>query len=123
VPGRCNFASQGARGIMIVISKSIIPYTDKKGKVHESYHMGSTESLTELHTFAQSIGLKREWFQDKLIPHYDVFGGMFLRAKEAGAKIVKSREFLQDVHRTARETVPYSSHGENYVHHVVIKET
>lgn len=30
------------------------------------------DSLEELHAFAQKIGLKRQWFQDKSAPHYDV---------------------------------------------------
>jgi len=122
VPGRCNFASQGARGIMVLLSKSIFPYRDGKGKEHESYHLGSTESLDELHRFAQSIGMRREWFQDKLIPHYDVFGIMIQKAKEAGAEVVESRVFLQRVHRTARETIPVRDiRGE--ITHVVTKES
>ncbi|MFA5152505.1 MAG: DUF4031 domain-containing protein [Clostridia bacterium] len=108
---------------MIVISKSIFGYIDKKGKEHETYHMGSTESLRELHQFAQSIGLRPEWFQDKLIPHYDIFGGMIERAREAGATTLKSSEFLRQVHRTARETVSYGVYGENWTGHIVTKET
>lgn len=31
------------------------------------------DSLRELHTFAQSVGLRREWFQDHPHhPHYDI---------------------------------------------------
>ena len=31
------------------------------------------DSLEELHEFAQKIGLKREWFQDRpRLPHYDL---------------------------------------------------
>ena len=108
---------------MIIISKSIFPYRDQKGKEHEAYHLGSTESITELHQFAQSIGMRKEWFQDKLIPHYDAFGVMVIKAREAGAKEVTSREFLQQAHRTARETVSYGVHGENHLSHVVVKET
>ena len=29
-------------------------------------------SLAELHLFAQSIGLRRAWFQDHQHPHYDL---------------------------------------------------
>lgn len=34
------------------------------------------DTLTELHTFAERIGLKRSWFQDKSLPHYDLSPGM-----------------------------------------------
>lgn len=30
------------------------------------------DSLDELHEMAERIGLKREWFQPKSTPHYDV---------------------------------------------------
>jgi len=41
--------------------------------ITDEIHLTSTESLEELHKFAQSIGLKREWFQDhKKYPHYDL---------------------------------------------------
>jgi len=37
-------------------------------------HLFTDSSLEELHTFAASIGLRREWFQgNKAVPHYDVF--------------------------------------------------
>lgn len=38
-------------------------------------HLISTNP-DELHKFAKSIGLKREWFQNKpgKIPHYDIWG-------------------------------------------------
>lgn len=38
-------------------------------------HLTSTD-MEELHAFAESVGLKREWFQDHRIPHYDVWGYM-----------------------------------------------
>jgi len=41
----------------------------------DGIHLASDESLDELHAFAKSVGLKREWFQDHpRHPHYDVWG-------------------------------------------------
>jgi len=30
------------------------------------------DSEEELHEFAKTIGMKREWFQSKKLPHYDL---------------------------------------------------
>lgn len=44
------------------------------------------DSVAELHAFAQRLGLKREWFQDKSrYPHYDVTVKVRQRALELGA--------------------------------------
>lgn len=41
----------------------------------DGVHLATDGSIEELHIFAQSIGLKREWFQSHpRHPHYDVFG-------------------------------------------------
>lgn len=38
-----------------------------------SCHMWTdSEDLEELHKFAELIGLKRSWFQDKRLKHYDL---------------------------------------------------
>lgn len=60
-------------------------------------HMVSTASEDELHAFAQEVGLKREWFQNKnKNPHYDL---TTLRAKRralrAGAKYVDSISLIK----------------------------
>jgi len=44
------------------------------------------DSVAELHAFAERLGLKREWFQDKTrYPHYDVTVNVRRRALELGA--------------------------------------
>ena len=84
--------------------------------------MGSTENLDELHAFAKSIGLKTDWFQNKKVPHYDLFGAMIQKAIAAGAKTVTPAFFIENAHRTVRETVSYKQYGEDYEHHIVTKE-
>lgn len=50
-------------------------------------HLFTDSSFEELHLFAASIGLHREWFQgDKKVPHYDIIGEQTrVRAIKAGA--------------------------------------
>lgn len=58
-------------------------------------HLAAT-TIEELHEFAKSIGLKREWFQDKPgHPHYDLKGTMIDRAKQRGATEVQRKELLK----------------------------
>lgn len=58
-------------------------------------HLAAT-TLEELHSFAKSIGMKVEWFQDKPgFPHYDLRGAMIDRAKQRGATQVTRKELLQ----------------------------
>lgn len=55
-------------------------------------------SNDELHTFAKKIGLKREWFQNHRIPHYDLFKSKRELARAFGAIFVDSRTlFLEQV--------------------------
>jgi hypothetical protein len=57
-------------------------------------HLVSDTSLEELHEFAESLGLRREWFQEKSIPHYDLTGEVYELALERGATLVTSREIV-----------------------------
>ena len=44
------------------------------------------DSLDELHSFAQHLGLRREWFQSStMYPHYDVTAGVRQKALALGA--------------------------------------
>lgn len=45
-----------------------------------------------LHTFAARIGLRREWFQDGRIPHYDLTPRMRSAAILAGAGFMPAKE-------------------------------
>ena len=60
--------------------------------------------VRELHEFAQKIGLKRSWFQDKSRhPHYDLTSDrMVNKAVSAGAQVVSRRELVKWVLRRDR---------------------
>jgi hypothetical protein len=74
-------------------------YNGARGPVHywgrRCGHLVSDASLEELHRFAESLGLRREWFQEKSIPHYDLTGKVYDLALERGAKLVSSREIVR----------------------------
>ena len=48
-------------------------------------HMMGTD-IHELHAFAIRLGLRREWFQDKRLPHYDLTASKRAKALAAGAQ-------------------------------------
>jgi len=58
-------------------------------------HLVSDSSIEELHEFAENLGLRREWFQQKNIPHYDLTGFVYDLAIERGAILVSSREIVK----------------------------
>lgn len=60
----------------------------KKGSAHLT-----ADTLDELHAFARSIGLRREWFQEHPIqPHYDLSPKRHKAALESGAVLVSARD-------------------------------
>jgi hypothetical protein len=62
-------------------------------------HLISDNSIEELQNFADKIGMKREWFQSKSFPHYDI---SLMKKKEAillGAKEVDRRELVEAIKR------------------------
>ena len=63
-------------------------------------HLVSDTSLEELHRFAASLGLRREWFQLGSIPHYDLTGEVYELAIARGAEMVTSRELVRRAIRT-----------------------
>lgn len=50
-----------------------------------SCHMYA-DTLPELHAIAQKIGLRRDWFQDEVLQHYDLTASKRVLAIRAGAK-------------------------------------
>lgn len=60
----------------------------KRGSCHLT-----ADTLDELHAFAQSLGLKRAWFQPhRLAPHYDLVPSKRVQALELGAVFVPALE-------------------------------
>jgi hypothetical protein len=57
-----------------------------------SCHLTTDGELYELHALAACIGLKREWFQDHRIPHYDLTAARREAALAAGAVFVPAKE-------------------------------
>lgn len=53
------------------------------------------DTIAELHAFAQSLGMRPEWFQNKpSLPHYDLTPKRRERAIALGAKPLAGRELL-----------------------------
>lgn len=52
------------------------------------------DTLEELHLMAELIGMRREWFQPKSFPHYDVSLSRRKLALAAGAVELNRREFV-----------------------------
>lgn len=61
-------------------------------------HM-TADTLEELHEMAQSIGIRRKWFQDKSIPHYDISLSKRAMAVELGAIEETSRESVTRIRK------------------------
>lgn len=59
------------------------------------------DSENELHVFALAIGMKREWFQPKTTPHYDLSAGRRQKALDLGA-IALDRSAFVDKLRSLR---------------------
>lgn len=57
------------------------------------------DSLDELHAMAQAIGMRREWFQPRSFPHYDVSLSRRERAIKLGACEVGRRELVRVMRR------------------------
>lgn len=60
------------------------------------------DSVGELHEFAKRLGLKRTWFQDKTIPHYDLVTSKRVWAVELGAVEISDKEFVKKINEYRR---------------------
>lgn len=65
----------------------------------------------ELHAMAQAIGMRREWFQPKSTPHYDVCLTRRAKAIDLGAIVVDRRGFV-DIIRRNRVSEAWKDAGE-----------
>lgn len=57
------------------------------------------DTIDELHSMAAAIGLKREWFQPRSFPHYDLSLGSRKEALRRGAVEVDRRELVAVMER------------------------
>lgn len=55
------------------------------------------DTLDELHTMADRIGVARKWFQDHRLQHYDICKSKKELAIKHGAKLVTARELVKIV--------------------------
>ena len=71
------------------------PCLSTKGwRYRESCHLVA-DSEEELHLFSKALGLKRGWFQDSSIPHYDLTRKKREAAVKLGAREVSSRWLME----------------------------
>lgn len=63
-----------------------------RGHNVKNCHMFTDGDLEELHQMAEAIGMKRSWFQNKRVPHYDLRDSRRVKAVSLGAKEVSRRE-------------------------------
>ena len=64
------------------------------------------DSINELHAFAEQLGLKREWFQDRtMYPHYDVTLKVKARALALGAYAGDKRTIITCAKRLKVELI------------------
>lgn len=74
----------------IYVDESIWPH---RGQLY--CHMYSDSGLDDLHQFAQAIGLRRSWFQDKPhFPHYDLSPKLRAVAVRNGAVSITTTEMV-----------------------------
>jgi hypothetical protein len=52
------------------------------------------DTKEELHLFAKKLGLRRSWFQDGRIGHYDLTRKKRAKAIAFGAKEITTREYI-----------------------------
>lgn len=67
---------------------------NKKWKYSYCCHLIG-DTVAELHAFAASLGLKRSWFQNKAIPHYDLTINKRRSAVRLGAVEIDVKLFMQ----------------------------
>ena len=66
-----------------------------RGHPTKNCHMFTDGDIEELHKIAEAIGMKRSWFQDKRIKHYDLHARRRQKAIELGAVEVSRREAVK----------------------------
>lgn len=62
------------------------------------------DTLEELHEMANSIGMRREWFQPKSFPHYDVSLTRRTEALRLGAIEINRKQLAEFMRAKRRES-------------------
>jgi hypothetical protein len=57
------------------------------------------DTVEELHSMADAIGMRRAWFQPKSFPHYDVSLSRRKLAVERGARCLTQRELVSVIRK------------------------
>ena len=69
----------------VFVDQMMTTVPDKNWPYNNSCHLYA-DDVEELHRFALSIGLRRDWFQDhNSLPHYDLTSGRRVWAVRKGA--------------------------------------
>jgi Protein of unknown function (DUF4031) len=68
-----------------------------------SCHM-IADSLDELHAFARKIGLRKGWFQQGRMPHYDLTPKRRVVAVQMGAIELTRRQYIEKMHERERQS-------------------
>lgn len=76
------------------------------GNGKQSCHLTCDGNLEELHRFAESIGLRRAWFQRSSIPHYDLTPNKRALAVRSGAEEVSTVEAIKHLRAAQAEARP-----------------
>ena len=53
------------------------------------------DTIDELHLFARRLKLKRVWFQDGTLPHYDLTGSKRAMAVMLGAEAISDKRLVE----------------------------
>jgi hypothetical protein len=57
------------------------------------------DSVSELHKFARKLSLKRTWFQNNTVPHYDLAANKRQQAVRFGATEVDDRAVVEIIRK------------------------
>jgi len=87
---------------MSVYVDSVLPCVPTKNwRYKYSCHL-IADTIAELHVFAACLGLKRNWFQDKTIPHYDLTMNKRREAVKLNAISISRNQFIALVKKYRR---------------------
>lgn len=79
----------------VYVDEPIYPY---RGQLY--CHLFTDGDVSELHTFAGLIGLKRAWFQNHAPgdhPHYDVSPSKRALALQYGAQFMAGKDWIKNI--------------------------